>query len=1283
MIRILHTGDLHLGNFNGPEVDGENARFKDIVKCVDTLVEEAAELHPDYTVIAGDLYHSAKTWSDRGLKESRTAIKAIRKLAEISPVIAMRGTPNHDSTAQYESLKTAFEGDGRVHIVTEPGLLKFTAENGEKVNIACIPGFERGYYRAKHPGLAKEEENAVFTEAVADLIKGLKAQCESGAATVLVSHFTIAGCNMESGQTAAFFSQFEPIVYPDTLQAADFDLVCFGHIHRPQQVEGSRNTFYCGAVAQLNFNDENQERGYWTHDIDGGEVKSDFHKLPTREFYTVRMDDGAVASFNADPTTAIPAPILETAKDKIVRVLYDCTDEHNKAFNHSLYEEQLYKAGAFYVQEVTPRKITVTVNRAGLEAEDSPEDNLTAYLTEKEIDPARIAEIVEMARPIIEEATEKAAVEHETGLFVPEEIEVKNYRNYKEASFNFSDVKFCTINGQNGAGKSSLFMDAMADALYEQPREGELTGWIRNAPDAKSGAIKFTFRLGAKTYRVTRTRQKSGHPTLNLAELVDGEWQDRSREKVADTQAEIINTIGMDSMTFKACALIMQDQYGIFLQADKEARMNILGNILGLGVYGGMEELAAEKFTETNREIRLNEEQEKTLLAGAPDAEELDEKIAAEAKHIEELKVRETEKTRAIDSLKVALNTQREAAERAVKLNGRIATLTANKAQKDASKVAQVAIITNADTVLSEEGRIKEGIAEHDRLVAEERELVGAKATYDSFYAKKKEAEERMNRAKAAIDSTERRIEESAARKAELDAALGKAAELEEKHTRHGEVAAKIAEIEALEPGHREKEKAVQTAKDELKRIQSDYDTAKARIEQRIASLKEKVELLANSGCPDVEKANCRFLKDALEAKEILPTAEGSLASLEEEFQNTSLSASEALAAALKDLDEDLYHPDELDALRAELRSLDGAEKEYNSLGAKRAERDAAEEKLKDLDVERAKAAAELAETSAAYGEAEAALEQYADVNTKITEIQAKISAAKVWLEKEKQLPVQHEKKIAAAERIGELDAEISQIEADIADAKTELEKEKAASAGSEELERQVSAAEAEIKLITDEAAEASRTMGAYERDKKDLEERLEKIKQIQAKTNELSNRASGYDVLKAAFSQDGIPHTIIRSIIPVFEATASNILGQMSGGRMSVEIALEKTLKSDKKREKTTLDVIINDVDTGALPYTSRSGGERVKAALSVILALSEIKSGQAGIQLGFLAIDEAPFLDGEGTQAYVDALQTIQMRYPDKKIMAITHDNAFKARFPQSITVYKDAEGSHILED
>lgn len=1282
-IRILHTGDLHIGNFPGPEKNGENARYLDICKCLDALVEGAREQKPGIAVIAGDIFHQARVWSDRGLKEQQTAVKFLRELSAICPVVVMRGTPNHDSEQQFEMLKTAFEGNGEVKIITEPQVVEVFSGAYGWVQVACLPGFDRGYYRAQHPGLSKEEENEVFTKAIADMIIGLKAQCKAGTPAVLVSHYTITGCNMESGQTA-FFSQFEPVVYPDTLAAADFDLVCFGHIHRPQQLEGCKNTFYCGAISQLNFNDEGQERGYWIHDIGGsGEVKSTFQQLPTRQHKTLRLNDEDVAGITTGELEV--ADFLDRADDlngKIVRVLYDCTVEHNKAFNHAVFENMLYAAGAFWVQEITPQKITITVDRRSMDADGTPESNLADYLAEKEFTPERIGELVELARPLIAEATEKATQERHTGLFVPVEIEVKNYRNYREEKFSFDGIRFCTINGSNGVGKSSLFMDAMLDALYEEPREGELTGWICNDPEARSGAIKFTFKLGDRLYRVTRTRQKSGKATLNIAEYVEGEWVDRSKEKFKDTQQEIINIIGMDSLTLKACALIMQDQYGLFLQADKEARMNILGSILGLGIYGDMEEMAANRATDTNRTIRSLADRADTLTAGLPDSEELAAEIeAAEARRKGMLEQAES-KTAEVDTLKVKLNTQLEAAARVMKLNSKITTLTAQQASKEAAKTAQVATITAAETILAAEPEITAGVAHYKTLLEREKELIKGKAAYDSLATRKQQIESAITLAEsAAKDNRQKKAALTLMKIGPLAQAIERAAELTEKHQQYEAATAQFAELEKLLPEFTAARDNLTTWQAEAERTERDYREAKTRLEGRIASLKGKVELLKDSGCPAPDNATCKFLADALAARDALPGEEAALASLEEEYGKLRQTNADALSAAKQAFDDKKHVPEEIDALRASLRLLEAAERDYNNLEAQRSELAVLEERAAELEKSVADAEATAAKGRAELAEVEQQLEQAAAYSRDYDELQQTLLAESRWLDKEKQLPVAREQKAAAAQRILELGSELTEIGEEIREARAELADEQSKTVGREELQAQVDTAEAEVKAVQKQAQELSLRIGGLQAKLGQIRLSRKQAAELQEQMNELGGKAAGYEELKKAFSQDGIPHNIIRSIIPVFEATATNILGQMSQGRMSVEFVTEKVLKSNSKKEVTTLDIIINDSDTGRLPYMSRSGGERVKAALSVILALSEIKSSKAGVQLGFLFIDEPPFLDAPGVQAYCDALEAIQQRYGDLKVMAITHDPAMKSRFPQSVDVVKTPEGSKVI--
>ena len=1287
-IRVLHTGDLHIGSFPGPERGGENARYLDICKCLDALVAGAKKQQPDIAVIAGDIFHQARVWSDRGLKEQQTAVKFLRELSDVCPVVVMRGTPNHDSAEQFATLESTFAGDDSVHIVAEPGVSTYYGyRHGKKIQIACVPGFDRGYYRAKHPGLSKEEENEVFTKAVEDIVMGLKAQCDAGAPTVLVSHFTITGCNMESGQTA-FFSQFEPVVYPSTLAAADFDLVCFGHIHRPQQLDGCKNTFYCGAISALNFNDEGQERGYYIHDIDdSGAVTSTFQQLPMRQYKTIRLKDGDVEALILNAPQDNDGWLLtheqaEEVKGKIVRVLYDCTDEHNKAFNHAAYENALYRAGAFWVQEITPQKITITVDRRSMDADSTPEGNLTDYLVEKGMEPERVGQLVELARPIIAEATEKAAQERRTGVFVPVEIEVKNYRNYREERFTFDGIRFCTINGSNGVGKSSLFMDAMLDALYEEPREGELTGWICNAPDARSGAIKFTFKLGDRLYRVTRTRQKSGKATLNIAEQVEGEWVDRSKEKFKDTQQEIINIIGMDSLTLKACALIMQDQYGLFLQADKEARMNILGSILGLGIYGGMEELAADKVTETNRTIRALMDKVDTITAGLPDSAELD----AQLKHQEECRssyeAAAREKAAAVDSLKVKLNTQLEAAGRVMRLNSKLTSLTGQKAAKEAAKTAQVGLITAADTILAAEPEITAGVAELGRLLEREKELIKGKAAYDNLTARRQQIADAITLAESsAQEMRQKKAAITLMKIGPLQQALARAAELAGKHAEYEAAASRLAELEKLMPEYTAAKDGLAAAQAEVERLERDYTAARTRIEQNISTLNGKVELLNNSGCPIEAIATCKFLADAVAAKGAVHDKEEELVALNVEYQKSRQTASAGLSLAQRAYDDKKHVPEEIASLRASQRLLEAAEREYHGLEAQRSELTLMEERAAELEkaVSDAEATAEKGRTELAGIEQQ--LQSVAAASADYNRLQAEIAVARQWTDKERQLPVAREKKAAAAQRLLELDAEVEDIDREIAEAREELAEEQGKTVGREELQAQVDAAEAEIKAMQDAARQADFQIGGLQEKREQVQLALKQAAECQEQVNVLGVQAAGYEELKKAFSQDGIPHNIIRSIIPIFEATATNILGQMSQGRMSVEFVTEKVLKSNAKKEVTTLDIIINDSDTGRLPYMSRSGGERVKAALSVILALSEIKSSKAGVQLGFLFIDEPPFLDSPGVQAYCDALEAIQQRYDGLKVMAITHDPAMKSRFPQSVDVVKTPEGSKVI--
>ena len=1281
-MKILQSGDFHIGDFRGPEEDGINMRSQDTIRCLEEIIRIAREEKPDYSLICGDLLDRAEVWQARSHKEVLQVRNMIAELSKVSrEVCIIRGTPNHDSINAFMELDAHFEHISNVHICIMPQVLSF-----ENVDIAVLPGFDRGTFRAKFPGLGKEEEHEVLTKELANAVLGLKAQCEPGKKSILMSHYTIPGCNTESGQVM-MLTQFEPVLLPECLIAADFDLVAMGHIHRPQKLPNIENCYYCGAINQLTFNDEGQERGFWIHESreDGG-WNSTFHQTPYREFVTFRFTDTDITAINLGNLDDVAFNWWRYnggVQDRIVRILYTCSYENSKALNTALLEKALYDDGAFYVAGILPEKVEEAADRNDLSNTTDPEENLRQYLADKQYTEDQIQELVLKARPVIAQAEASMSLSAGTGTFEPVEIEVRNYRNYAEEHFSFEDISFCTINGQNGAGKSSLFMDAIIDCLYEEPREGELTGWIRNDEKARSGSIIFTFRIGDKVFRVTRTRARSGKGTLNLSELVDGEWRNRSKEKQRDTQAEIINILGMDSLTFKSCALIMQDQYGLFLQAQKEDRMVILGNLLGLGVYEAMNKIAWDKAKvfgaktrELKQEIGIHNATIKSYgdPAGEMEQAKADLQIKAE-------KAREITKER--DERKLELLSLQEAQERCNKLSESISSLTVKKTATGQNRGAQAEIIRNCRTILDTEQTVMEKAERYRALEARKSELIEEAALFGSKQLEVSKAMTRASALESELATAKEKLQREQARLAEHEDTFGDA-EILRNAEKYQDAKSSLDSMQALALNYQEADQRVQAAKAAQRDIEREIETNNDQIISTRNFLGKDIAILSDDcGCINIEKADCKFLAKAKASKGMLQEEEEKYRTKKAELEHILAQRISSVAAAESERDGIPYDAGkkaEAERLCAELlpyvAKAEQVRKKVSEIALVRASVENAQSNISDIEKR-------FTEANTEAFRAKEELEQYRgafDENKKGSDEMQMLSP---WIEQEKQLPVIRERLANAMQRLNELDLQITELDAELSEKQLELTKDILKTTGLAEKQAEVGRLDTQLEGIEGEIKILQMNVGALTQKMDQIGKLKAEIDVLQGKERDAAKETADYDILKAAFSQDGIPHQIIRTIVPKLTATANTILGQMTGGKMGIDFKTEKVMKSNSKKEVVTLDIFIEEYGKSALPYLSKSGGEKVKASLSVILALAEIKSSTAGIQLGMLFIDEAPFLDSEGVQAYVDALETIQQRYVGIKVMAITHDPTFKARFPQSITVMKDEQGSHVRWD
>lgn len=1281
-MKVLHTADWHIGQFKGPVEDGVNLRSLDTVKCLEYMVEKAREEKPDLVCISGDVFHQEQIGPARYSDEMVTATRIIDELSKVSKfVIVMRGTPNHDGAGQFRVLTKMLEYNKKVAVVTTPQVISTPI-----ADIVCIPGFDKQEFRAKFPGLSAEEENLTWTNYISEMVMGLRAQCSQTnivadmVPAILMAHYTVPGCNMESGQTS-FFSNFEPVIPREALQTAQFDAVLLGHIHRPQMLEGLENVFYSGAINAMNFNDEGQKRGFWIHEFEKKSLKKGhLYETPYRKFQTIKWDKEDVAEYlRSGKMYLLEKDYTSSCMDAIVRLQYSCNTEQKKALNIPVLQKDLYEIGAFYVADIEAESMMNITNRQLLSEESDPLLNLKKWLDEKCFTDSE--KIVELAEPIIADAMKSSNTVEIHGVFKPVSIKVKNYRTYKEEYFDFDDISFCTINGVNGAGKSSLFMDAISDCLFEETREGDNKSWIRGTEDARSGSIEFVFDIGESRFRVVRTRTKSGKPTLNLSQLNEDctDWLNLSKERINDTQSEILRVLGMDSMTFRSCALIMQDQYGLFLQARKDERISILGNLLGLGIYGIMEQDARKRLGDAKRTLMQKKDAVKIkddIIAskGNPqeELEELEKEIESSEKLIREISTDLKEAQ--------ALLVKYEAAKKNCEdLRSRKEQVKNEKASIEESINKLNSIIESCETILEKADVIREKSKEYSAAEDEMMILSEELIRYESEKKALVDCEANLQRYQNIIKNAEfenARIDQELS---ELDTdsddgIAEKIAELEEKRE-------ELYAVMDKKNAHDAVVQEVSAKRDEFQKANAAYETQLRLAESDLSTQKQQKAYMEDSGCADIENANCRFLKKAKEDASKIENTEKCISTIKEAMKEAATAFSKFEQKKQEELQNIGYSKEKETSIRERIAELEVYQAKKQRIEESRLKRVRLEAEKESNDKTIASCSENASEVKL---QAQEITERVNNLSEKVNlyeQVKEKADGLKVYAEQEKSLPVYEERVKNARENMAMQETQLEKKDEElivmVADMISASELMESFDSG---MESKVSDLEERMETEKKKLQDLQVQKGTLIQKAEDVKSMKEEISKLKKDIEACALITTRYDVLKQAFSQDGVPHQIIRNIIPHITDTANNILGQMTGGTMGVDFVMERTVKG-KDGDKATLDVLIEEYGKTTLPYASKSGGEKVKASLAVILALSEIKATAAGIQLGMLFIDEPPFLDDDGTQAYVDSLEAIRQRYPDVKVMAITHDDAMKARFNQSVTVIKTEEGSKVI--
>jgi len=1275
---LLHTADWHVGELSGPTIDGKNARLLDTLDCADYLVEYAQEQQPDAILISGDIFDKSKLWADNMLSLIDAVSLRLRMLTRVAPVILLFGTDNHDNPQAFENIKNMRIPN--LFVVSSPNLFSVQTSSG-LLQVGCLPGFDKGYFRAKFPGMVPAEESMMCSQLLGDMVSGLSAQLDPTIPSVLLSHYTVVGCELDNGQHV--FTQSEVVLPKESLAGSVFDLVALGHIHRAQRVDHiEKPVFYSGPVNGITFNEEGHDKGFWMHEIgtiEGDEysempnyVGSEFVKTPYRRFHTQKWDERDVSMF-LDGNK-----LSEFAfKDAIIRLHYTCSDELNKQLNRKTLEKALYEAGAFHVAEIKPDKITSALVKQELAETSGPLENLHTWLVAEGFDipfDDDIFPILELAKPLISTVSAKMPTGTLNGVFEPKSLAVKNYRSYLSESLNFQDIYFAVVNGENGIGKSSLFMDAISDCLYEESRTKVIGEWITNGQT--DGMIQFEFSMGETNWRVIRTRSTkgSGKITLSLQQLVDDKWENSSGTTTRETQEKIETLIGMDCATFQCTALIMQDAYGKFMEASKEDRMSVLANILGLGVYEQLTDLAKAKVSELNKSLAIS----KAKLA------ELDEKLKERpglewslAAYETDLKAVSGEIITKEDELKSSeelVRTLKTKSERAEELRKQIEVLKSEIIVKRSEIIEKRKQAERANQIIASEEHIISKSADYERVRDQIVALEAKQPILDSLNTQSLEVVKDIG----ILDKQYYGLEPQVL---DLDKTLASKPELDEAVEQYRLELVRLEEMDELATKESNKLYEIIEAEKDTDRTGSEINLKQLELKEtklRLDELVRKTAMLAKANCIDPENAKCAFLADAQKAKAQIPIVEKEIESIEQEIDE-KIEARKPFLKIVEDLNEQheaigynrfrdgQVHYDLrnlVNSLRSKAELAGQLDSKVEILAGLRAQ-------MQDIENRRISLRKKLRELH----EASMILKNEL---AELPVLQERLPKLKQWADAKEELPAARQIVLSTEDIIKGIEADIATKEGKSTTIEAERVQLEIEASGLTLLEHNLTILHTDLKSLQGKQLDYTSKIGALtaqlEALSKDTMERETTLDNMAPIARDLTH----YQTLVKAFGLDGIPFSIVRSVVPELSMMANDILGQMTGGQMSLKIETERVQRN--KKEVNAIEVWIIDY-RGNISYGNRSGGQKVKAALANAFALADLKARRAGIQLGMMHVDEPPFLDSAGVEAYCDALEQLNYRYPNMRVIAISHDPAMKARFPQQIDVINMGdEGSKV---
>ena len=407
-MKILHFADLHLGVESYGHTDpatGLSSRLIDFLSAFDQVVDYALENKVDLVLFCGDTYKTREP----GQTQQREFAKRLSRLSAGGiPVFLLIG--NHDlpnavgratATEIFDTLAVK-----NVYVSNRPDVYQIPTASGV-IQVASLPWPRRSALLSK-----EEAKNLNFDQIKDRLQQALTTAIEVNAAkldptlpAVLAAHAWVTGARVGSEKIMTIGQ--EPTLLLSNVAKPAFDYVALGHIHRHQVLSENPPVVYAGSLESLDFNDEDDEKGFYLVDIESdGEtgqrkVTFDFHPVAGRRFVTVSVN---IEAEDLDPTATVLKAIAERAESlqgAIVRLSLTLPAQVEGQLRDGDIRNALKETYFFTIAREIQREARLRLGSQAAAEEITPLDALKAYLESKKVSPERTKVLLEYGERLI------------------------------------------------------------------------------------------------------------------------------------------------------------------------------------------------------------------------------------------------------------------------------------------------------------------------------------------------------------------------------------------------------------------------------------------------------------------------------------------------------------------------------------------------------------------------------------------------------------------------------------------------------------------------------------------------------------------------------------------------------------------------------------------------------------------------------------------------------------------------------------------------------------------